>query len=118
MSQNGTISPLELEAMLRIGSMDQDQALLARQLAQVDALRGPAPEHHTAIGGGLGAIAQTLDGYTANQREKAAYGQAQQLKGNQQDAMRAMIAALKGEPGVSPPQAPPGQVLGLNPNIS
>ncbi len=96
------ISDAELEAMLRVGAMDQDQALLARRLAQVDALRAQPDPHHTAIGGGLGAAAQVLNGYTANRNEGAAYQQAAAMRQAQIDAMRTMIQARTGGPQQDP----------------
>ncbi len=101
MADPNTITPEALEAMLQVGNLNNEQAMIQRQLAQADALRAPMDPHHTAVGGGLGAAAQILNGYTANKKEAAGQAQMAAAGSKLTDAQRAMIYSL-----LNYPQAP------------
>lgn len=84
------MDPAVLDELMRLGTLDERNALLEQQIAQAQALRQPDnAQHYSALGGVLGGLNSAIGNiYGTYKTEKAAAEQQNLLK--QKDAGRGL----------------------------
>lgn len=111
------MDPAVLDELMRLGTVDERQALLEQQMAQAQALRKPdGQQHYSALGGALGGLNSAINNiYGAYQQGQLSEQQMELMK--QKDAGRVKYArALPDLYGRSPVQTDvPADVIPASP---
>jgi hypothetical protein len=100
-----SLPPEQRQALLALSTEGQRGAVLERQLAQAQALRGHsmAGEHTSAIGAALGGLADILNAGRANNSEQEALRRQQELIQGHEAGLTARMSA-----GIAPRSPWPG----------
>lgn len=99
------IPPEQLEQMLGLGTLDEEDALLAQQMEQAQALRkGSGKQFSTPVGALLGGLGDVINSGMGAQQANQLMGQRKDLLGKKTSGRKAYVDALRSSQTALPPE--------------